>query len=337
MAVLLALLVLAGVVGGAAVLVVKLASGLHTSSAQGADYPGPGSGSVLVQVKSGQTAQDVATTLKAAGVVQSRTAFLDAASANNRSTKIQPGYYSLPKQMKAADALELIVGGSAHAEKKVLIREGMRSKDILAALAKGTGIPLGDFDAAVKAPDKLALPDYAKGNVEGFLFPATYEFAPNATAVEVLKQMVARYQVTATKLGIDKGSDPYRTVTMASMLEAEVNNNADYGKAARVLENRLSHGGPIGFDSALHYYYNDDKPLTTERLKADTPYNLRKHAGLPPTPISNPGEATLKAALTPTPGDWQWFLTVDPKTGETLFFSKYGDFTAAKRKYGIDY
>jgi UPF0755 protein len=273
--------------------------------------------------------------MKAAGVIRTVQAFVDAATADENSETIQPGTYRLRRHMSAKAALDLLLNPNSKAVTKVVVPEGTRVTEIVALLSKRTSIPAAKFTAALKSP-KLGLPSWAKGKPEGLLFPATYSFEPTDTPLGMLQQMVTREKQELSHLGLT-GSSPYRTITIASMLEKEVNSNADYGKAARVAYNRLDAGEPLGFDSALHYYFGEGVPLTDTRLKAKTPYNLRTNTGLPPTPISNPGEATLKAAMNPAPGPWKWFITIDMKSGKTLFFDNYKDFVAARNKYGINY
>jgi UPF0755 protein len=333
-AVLIALLLLAGLVGAAYTVVQGIAH--KVSSTTSDDYSGAGTGTVQVELKKGDTAAEMGRRLKAAGVIRTVQAFVDAARSDTSSETIQPGVYNLHKHMSAQQALTLLLDPSSKSVIKVVVPEGLRVNEIVALLSQRTRIPQATFTAALKSP-KLGLPAFAKGKPEGMLFPATYSFEPGDTPLEMLQAMVTAEKQELAKLGIGQGNNPYKVITVASMLEKEVNNAGDYGRAARVAYNRLDAGEALGFDSALHYYYGDDKQLTTARLKVNTPYNLRTHQGLPPTPISNPGEATLKAALEPTPGAWKWFVTIDEKSGKTLFFTKYRDFVAARAKYGINF
>jgi len=330
--VLIALALLGGLLGGAYEVVTRIGDKLSSSTAQ--DYSGSGSGSVLVDVQPGDPAAVMGRRLKAAGVVRTVQAFVDAAAADQRSQSIQPGTYRLHTKMSAKAALALLLDPSSKAVTRVVVPEGMRVSEIVALLATRTQVPAAKFTAALKSP-KLGLPAFAKGKPEGMLFPATYDFQPGDSPLSMLQQMVAREKQELAKLRIS-GSVAYRDITIASMLEKEVNSTPDYGKAARVAYNRLAAQQPLGFDSSLHYYFGLSTPLTPERLAAKTPYNLRTNTGLPPTPISNPGEATLRAAMAPTPGPWMWFITIDMKSGKTLFFDNYNAFLAAKAKYHVN-
>ena len=334
LAVVLALLLVGGLVGGLALLarggIDKLKSGLSSSSAP--DYPGPGGGDVLIEVKSGQTAKDVAATLKAQDVVKSTTAFLKVAYANPDSSKLQPGFYRVQKKMSAAEALSAVLDPSNQVQARVTVPEGKRLTDVITLLAKKTDIPLADFKVAVKKPKALGLPAYANNRVEGFLFPATYDIQPNATATDVLTMMVTRFKQAATELNLEKSDlTPYELVTVASLLEVEAKRNADYGKVSQVVRNRDAAGMPLQFDSTINYALSiSTLKITTDNLKVESPYNTYTHVGLPPGPIDNPGLATLKAAANPTPGDWIYFFTTDAVTGETKFTADYNQFLTWK-------
>ena len=132
---------------------------------------------------------------------------------------------------------------------------------------------------------------------------------PDADAVEVLRLMVARFNQEADKLNLVAGAQkmgvtPLQLVTLASIVEREVRN--DRGKATRVLYNRLANPGEfptLGLDSTVRYALGDfPGALTQSQLDIDSPYNTRKHPGIPPGPIGNPGTEALQAALNPEPG-----------------------------------
>ncbi len=139
------------------------------------------------------------------------------------------------------------------------------------------------------------------------------------TATEVLKEMVARGNHTYDELGIAP-RELRETVIKASIIEAEAGNEKYMGKVSRVLSNRLDDGMKLQLDSTVSYATGKFNVTTTSDDRASTsPYNTYKYAGLPAGPISNPGHAALEAALKPTPGQWLFFVTTNPTTGETKF------------------
>jgi UPF0755 protein len=289
------------------------------------DYPGPGTTEVQVLVNDGDTGRAIAATLKKAGVVKTTKAFLDAAAADPRSASIQPGTYTLKEQMSAKEALAVLEDPKNRQVPHVTIREGLWRDETFAALSKATGTPLADYQAAAKDPAALGLPAYAKGNLEGYLFPSTYEFPAKATAADQLRTMVAKAVAELDQAGVPEDQRE-RVMTIASIVEGEVSGDADRGKVARVIENRLQSKGPptmglLQMDSTVHYAVQKrGKAGTTDADRnSPSPYNTYKVQGLPPGPIDSPGAASIEAAAHPTPGGWLFFVTVDPDTGATKF------------------
>jgi UPF0755 protein len=266
--------------------------------------------------------------------VKSRQAFVEAAYANPDASNLQPGFYQLQKKMPAADALAALLDPTARIQARVTLPEGLRLDETLQKLADNTDISLKDYEKALKDAGSLGLPDYAKGNPEGFLYPATYDIEPNATADSVLKQLFSAYGRAADEAGVMRTNrTPEEIVIIASLVEAEARHAEDFGKVARVVYNRLAQGMPLQFDSTVNYALKADKKIVTyEDLGADSPYNTYKHAGLPPAPINSPGEAALTAAVNPTPGDWLYFVTTDPEKGITKFTGDYDEFLKFKKE-----
>jgi UPF0755 protein len=289
------------------------------------DYPGPGAGAVQVTVNDGDTGRAIGVSLEKADVVKTSKAFLEAASEDSRSASIQPGTYTLKKQMAAKDALAVLVNPKNRTVPRVTIPEGLWLSEILARLSKSTGIPLKEYQSAAKDTAALGLPASAKGNLEGYLFPATYEFPAKSTAREQLSSMVQKTVAELAKAGVSE-EDMERTMVVASIIEGEVNGAADRAKVARVIENRLAQkSGPTkGFlqmDSTVHYAVKKrGRAGTTNADRASTsPYNTYRHQGLPPGPINSPGAASIAAAASPAEGPWLFFVTVNPASGETRF------------------
>jgi len=280
-----------------------------------ADYAGPGTGQVIVEVKSGDTSTAIGQTLAKAEVVKSSGAFVDAAKKNSKATSIQPGFYALKLQMSGTGALNLMLTPSSLVQAKFTIPEGTSLKTALPLIVKGTQntpitqITQAALETAVANPASLGLPSYANGSVEGFLFPATYQITPVMTATDVLKAMTARFAVAATKVDLVNGAQalkytPLQVVTIASIIERETAAPADASKVARVFYNRLKAGLPLGSEFTVNYTGND----------ANSPYNTYTHKGFPPGPYDSPGEATLTAALHPADGPWLYFVTLKSGT-----------------------
>jgi UPF0755 protein len=299
------------------------------------DFPGPGSGSVQVQIESGETLAQIGNSLKDLGVVASVDGFIAAANDNPDSGSIAPGLYNLLLEMKSSDAILALLDPANRVVTRVVIPEGKRVTWIIETLATETGIPLADFEAAVAKANELGLPDYAGGNAEGFLFPATYEFVPGKTAEEMISEMISRFNAEAKEIDLEAraaemGRTPYEIVIVASLLEGE-GQPRDFAKVARVVYNRLAEPMRLQFDSAVNYGLGiADVLLTTDLLNTPTDYNVYLNDGLTPTPINNPGGLALEAALNPESGDWLYFITTDLLTTETKFTQSYEEFLVFK-------
>jgi UPF0755 protein len=331
-AVLLSLLLIGGL-GAGGLLGVRALVG--TVRGAGDDYSGEGSGTVVVQVHTGDTASDIATALTRAGVVKSATAFRRAANADARSRGLQPGFYQLKRRMSAGEALALMLDPVALVQSRVTVPEGTTAAATLDLLARHAGIPVESSRGALARPAELGLPGYAKGRAEGFLFPATYRFPPGTTAGQALTEMVRRYQRAADELGIDAkagavGRTPYEVLIVASIVQGEAKLPEDFPKVATVIYNRLARGMPLQMDSTINYVLPERKGhLTTADININSPYNSYRVPGLPPTPIGAPGEMALRAALSPAPGALLYFVTID-RAGHNAFTDSYQEFLRLK-------
>lgn len=302
------------------------------------DYQDTNGDEVVVQVQEGQTLSDIGTTLKEEGVIASAQAFIDASSADDRSQTIGPGYYRLAERMSAQEALEAMLDPANLVVTRVVFPEGLREDQVVTRLTKATDLPRKRFTAAIKKADRLGLPKFAKGNAEGFLFPATYEFAPGAKAPDMIGAMIDRYNEAANTLRFvpsskKTGYSPYEVMVIASLVQAEGHPD-DYGKVSRVIYNRLAAGMPLQLDATVNYVLKSSEiNLSTDEISTTSPYNTYENTGLPPTPINQPGEAAMQAALSPDDGDWLYFVSVNPDTGETKFTNDYEEFLKFKAEF----
>ena len=287
------------------------------------DYTGSGTGSVTVRIDNGASGRSIGRTLEQAGVVKSAKAFVAAASDNPKAGSIQPGEYRLHRHMSAAAAITMLLDPSSRSADRVTIREGLRATEIVAALSQATGVPAADYTAALKDPEVLGIPAAAKGDVEGWLFPDTYEFGTDLSAVQQLSRMVAHTHDVLSGLGVSD-ADAEKVLTIASIVQAEGSSPQDFAKVARVIDNRLANqlhnGSRLQLDSTVSYAVGKRTITTTAAERnVDSRYNTYRYGGLPPGPINNPGKAAIQGALQPAPGPWLYFVTVNPSTGETKF------------------
>lgn len=321
---------------GTALAAVAVVFGLRSATdPEAADFAGPGSGTVIVEITPGASAGEIGQTLERAGVVASTRSFVRAVVARSKEGSLQPGRYRLRRGMAASAALDLLLAPTSRVVRTVTVPEGLRLTEVLARLSAGSGIPLAEFTQAVARPRELGLPPYARGVVEGFLFPATYEIQPGMTARALLTAMVDRFRQAAREVRLEQLAPrhkltPLQAVTVASIIQAEGGRDSDYPKIARVVYNRLQRGAKLEMDSTVNYALRRHTLKVSEQdTKVDSPYNTYARPGLPPAPIGNPGETALRAALHPAKGEWYWFVTTDPSRKITKFTDKEREF----RKY----
>ncbi|WP_331446344.1 endolytic transglycosylase MltG [Streptomyces xanthochromogenes] len=225
-----------------------------------------------------------------------------------------------------AVVLVLVLREAGAPARTLLVPEGWRASQVYAAVDKRLEVPPGTTKQAVAGAD-LKLPAEAKGNPEGYLFPATYPVTDDTTPAGLLAYMVEtankRFGQDRITAGARRGAlTVYQIVTIAGIVQAEADTTADMGKVSRVIRNRLAHGMPLQMDSTLNYALNRSTlATTTGDTRTDSPYNTYEHKGLPPTPIANPGQEAVEAAINPTPGNWLYFVTVAP--GDTRFTDSY--------------
>lgn len=305
---------------------------------EAADYPGPGAGTIQVVIPEGANARTVATELKTEDVVASEQAFLDALNAANGAGSLQPGSFAMKKQMKAADAVTILLDKEATKIHYAAIPQNLRVAETLAALAKSTSLPVKDFTALNATPAAFGLPAQAK-NLEGYLAPGEYRFPIGYTAKQILSEMVAKSKKSLVAAGVTDPKEQYRVLTIASIIEFE-GNEANYGKISGAIENRINNpngetGGRLESDATVAYGLNLKTYEITAAQKADKSnlYNTFAHKGLPVGPIGSPAAKAIDAAANPETNEYYFWVTVNLKTGETLYAATFAEHQVNVAKY----
>jgi len=283
-------------------------------------YQGFAKEGVFVDVPHGASRRYVAFLLKKNGVIQSKLAFEIYARRHPKRT-LQAGEYFFDHAMTGRDVFWKVANGEVY-QQPFTVREGETMFDIARNLEAGKFMPSGDFLYA--AGDPSLIRDFAPGaqTLEGFLFPATYELPRHPAASELTAEMVRKFKeqwkaitTTAPAGGSASVSDPgkaLRTVTLASLVERETPKPDERPLVAGVFENRMRKGMRLQCDPTVIYalerngIYNG--ALSGKDLTYDSLYNTYEHAGLPPGPIGNPGEASLRAALGPAQTNYLYFV-----------------------------
>jgi UPF0755 protein len=186
-----------------------------------------------------------------------------------------------------------------------------------------------------------AVPGFGKQKrpLEGFLFPATYDFLPKTTAAQLVAAQIAAFRRTFGTLDLSyarkKDLTPYDVLIIASMIEREAVVPSERAKIAAVIYNRLHARMPLGIDATIRYGLRvpATASLRQSQLESDNPYNTRTHLGLPPTPIANPGLASLRAAAHPAKVDYLYFVR-KPDHRHHYFTRDFNDFVNHEKAYG---
>ncbi|HET6208810.1 MAG TPA: endolytic transglycosylase MltG [Jatrophihabitans sp.] len=330
---LVSVLVILALIGASYLLVRSVAGSFRTP-----DYVGSGAGFTQVTVAPGDGASDVGAALLKAGVVKSVRAFVNAAKRSGRAGDIQPGVYRVRLRSSGDAAMAAILDPADRLVTQLTIPEGYTSKQILAELAAKIGLPLAQLQAAASQLNNLGLPaDLKPASDEGVLFPSTYSFDPGTSPTAVVQQLTGQFNAEYLKLEFSAAAraeqlSPYQALIIASLVESEAKFPADRPKIARVILNRMAAGMPIGIDASNRYgvaLTGKDPNQTT--YTEDSPYNVRTHLGLPPTPVSNPGEASMLAALHPAAGNWLYYV-VNDAAGHHLFTNDVQQWQAATQR-----
>jgi UPF0755 protein len=175
--------------------------------------------------------------------------------------------------------------------------------------------------------------------IEGFLFPATYEFFPQTTSAGLVRDQLKAFCDNWAQLNLGyahlKNLTPYDVLIIASMVEKETLSPDERQLVAAVIYNRLHAGMPLGIDATLRYGLDipPTESIRQSQLDSDSPYNTRKHAGLPPTPIANPGLASLQAAAHPAKVNYLYFVR-KPDKKHHFFTASFKAFQKYAREHG---
>lgn len=294
----------------AVVFTVAAAAGLLAYAIYG-DRSHPAAPSRIV-IDRGSTFAEVARQLVGAGVVSNVTTFRILARARGQEGAVRAGEYRFEPHRTQSDVLNALVTGGAQVARWVTFPEGFTVAQIAQRLqANGVG-PAQPFLRDFKQ-QHLVVYGTRTASLEGFLFPSTYLVALGASPGQVAGSMIAEFfreiphdaQARARALGVTVP----QAVTVASLVEREAKSEVDRPRIAEVIYNRLRLGMPLQVDATIEYALPEHKTqLSFADLKIDSPYNTYAHAGLPPTPIANPGRPSLEAAFHPSKGDDLYYV-----------------------------
>jgi len=274
------------------------------------NFPNEG---VFVTVPHGASRRMVSRILERQGVIRSSLVFELYCRRHPRRTLIA-GDYFFDHAVAARDVFDTLANGRVYV-KNVTVPEGYTMVEIAALLEREKLVSHEAFLTA--AQDTSLISDLAPRarNLEGFLFPATYPFPRHPAPQDAVAAMVRRFRDMWTRLSAETGTDGRSVqdvITLASLIEKETPQPEEKPLVAAVFLNRLRFHRPLQCDPTVLYALElagrSGGPLTTKDLQLDSPYNTYRHTGLPPGPIASPGEASLRAALTPAKSDYLYFV-----------------------------
>jgi UPF0755 protein len=302
------------------------------------DYAGPGEGQVTFTVEQGAGPLAIAASLVEQDIVSNSEIFLGELASQANGREVQPGDYQMQYKLPAADAAAILLADVGEKVSYVAINRTWRQDEVFDALSKGTKIPASEFAELAKNPQQFDLPEDAR-NLEGYLFPGEYRWPLDATAEDIIAELVANTKERLTADGITDPQEQFRVLTIASIIEAEAG-EADYAKVAGAIQNRLKPdntetNGLIQSDATVTYGLGRKGYDITPEEKADksNPYNTYAHTGLPAGPINSPGGPAIDAAANPADVPYYYWVTVNLDTGETKFAETLAEHNSYTKEY----
>jgi UPF0755 protein len=284
---------------------------------------------VVIDIPAGSSGSSIAQILFEKGVIKSAEAFFRVAVGDKRSEKIAPGKHRISQNISARQALEQLLDAN-RIPNLIRIFEGGWKSEVISAL-NNYGFTRTEVSQALES---VVLPKGFK-DAEGLLFPAQYSFEDGTSALQAIQAMVDRFSAEPIAQQILLGNKKFSSLqllTIASIVQAE-GDEKDFAKVSQVILNRLNIGMPLQMDSTVHFVkkVRGQIFLSSQSTLLNSPYNTYRKYGLPPGPIGSPGISAMSATLSPTVGDWLYFITVAP--GDTRFTKSNDEFNTWKALY----
>lgn len=300
-----------------------------------------------IVIEKGDDIRVIAKKLKAEKLISKEAYFIYYVWTRELSAKLLAGEYEIEPKLKIPEIVQLIIDGKTKpAHIKITFPEGWTAEDMAKRLNK-KNLPGNEFLELVMKPSFEIIAQFALlrdnpvgASLEGYLFPDTYFFAPEETAKSILIRMLKNFDAKFSqnlKTQIEnQNKSAFEIITMASIVEAEVPNNDDRKIVSGIFWNRLGVGMALQSDATVSYALGGEKKIqhNADDINNDSPYNTYKFKGLPPGPVSNPGLASIDAAINPTITDYFYFLN-NPKTGKTFFSVTFEQHLQNKNANGL--
>ncbi len=292
-----------------------------------------------VEIPRGSSPTAVVNKLASEGIIKHKWPLTLYLKLTSQGTELKAGEYDFPSPISPVGVLARLREGQQRMLRLTVI-EGWTRWDIANAMVKVPEFGLSNADEALHLMDNVDLIkdlDPAATNLEGYIFPDTYDFPPDTKPADVIKMMVKRFRrewkPEWSKRASELGRTPRQIVTIASLIETEAKLSDERPLVASVIYNRLQKDIALGVDSSIIYasklegkWRNDGKVYKSD-VERRSPYNTRLHAGLPPGPIAAPGKSSLEAALYPASTDNLYYVREPSRDdGAHNFYNNEHDF-----------
>ncbi|HEX5929544.1 MAG TPA: endolytic transglycosylase MltG [Solirubrobacterales bacterium] len=300
---------------------------------------GDGSGEVAVAIPKGASVSEVGDLLGEKGVIDSSTLFQVRVTLAGKRSELYPGRYTLAEGMSYGAAIDALSQPPVKRTITVTVPEGL-SRAQAAQLVEEIGLA-GDYTKETVRSPYLNPARYGAedaANLEGFLFPDTFEMKPNAPAADLvqlqLEDFKRRIEGVDMSYARSKNLTTYDVLIIASLIEDEAGVAGQRKEVAAVVYNRLREGIPLGIDATIRFATgNYTQPLTESELAVDSPYNTRLNQGLPPGPINSPGLDAIEAAAHPARSDFLYYVNEPGTCGKLAFSKTHAEFEADVARY----
>lgn len=258
---------------------------------------------------------------------------------NNISSKIMVGDYSINTNVTLKELINILQSGTGTTQ-KVTFPEGYTTEEIAQTLQENEIISAEDFLEAVKnykLPSYITINSERKYDLEGFLFPDTYNFRNGMTGDEIIETMLGKFNMVMNEVQKETGiiipEEEYeKYITIASIIEKEASTDEDRSLVSSVIYNRLEDDMPLQIDATIVYALGNPKIeiVTYKDLEVDSPYNTYLNKGLTIGSICNPGKESLLAAIKPDDTDYLYYILTE--NGSHYFTDNYNDFLKKKEE-----
>lgn len=298
--------------------------------------PTKGEEPVHVTIEEGESASQIASKLHDKGIITSASIFRLLAWLQGKQGRFKSGHYLFYTGMRYGEVFAALEAGPNY-QLRLTLPEGLTVAETAAQVEKALGIPREEFLRVAGSGifECSFIPPEMRGNLEGFLFPKTYDLPPDSDAQGVIETLLGQFEAEAAELDWSRTEalsiTPYQAVIVASLVEREAMRDDERPLVAAVIYNRLRKDMFLQIDATVQYALPSWKAvLTYEDLKTPSPYNTYLHKGLPPAPICSPGLASLRAALEPAEVDYLYYVATGD--GGHFFTSDYAEFLRVKEE-----